>query len=126
MKTLACFRAVGALCAFSIAALSQSGEFAGIWQIRKAPNTGRVNLTFNLFQSDDQYVGSMFFVNPDASVKQEIITNAVVDGASISFETGDSRDPFHWSLTVDKDEKRGVLRGNFHHMLVQEVVQKKL
>jgi hypothetical protein len=116
---------LAALILFSITAVAQSEIFAGTWQIRKSPITGKINLSVNIVQQGETLSGTVVFVNPDGTTFQLPIAKTELKGDTLDFQTLDRDATMHWHLTVARDARQGVLKGSDHEMLIEEKVTKK-
>ena len=116
---------LAALILFCIAAVAQSEIFAGTWQIRKSPTTGKINLTVHIVHQGEKLSGTVVFLNPDGTTFQMPIANSEPKGDTLDFQTEDRGSTMYWHLTVARNARRGVLKGSEHEMLTEEKVTKK-
>ena len=123
----------------STAASAQLERFIGTWEIRKSPTTGKVNLTVTLARAGDTIGGTVTFLNPDGTTTQWPIAHTEYRGTTVTkslafhtefkgtrldFQTLDHEPIMQWSLTLTHS-RRGFLRGDQGHLLIEEKVKKK-
>ena len=109
---------------FSTVACAQSSKFVGTWQTRKSSVTGSPNITVKIAEEENALSGSVILVNPDRTTMNLPIVNPSLSDEAFSFQTIDGEDTMHWSLAVDKTQKKGVLKGSIHEMLIDAKVTK--
>lgn len=125
MRTVRIVSYVTMLACLSVSALAQ-GQFAGKWQTRISPTTGKHSITVNIVVKEGQIGGTVVLVNPpDGSEIESPIVNPELNGRTLKFETNLKNDKFSWKLTLDEVNREGLLHGSMGHMLIDERVVKK-
>lgn len=106
-------------------ALAQT-EFMGKWQTTINPARGKHLFTVNMDSAEGTIKGTMILVDPvnGNEIKSEI-TDVELSGKVLKFKTRVHNDTFDWRLTVDKDNRKGLLHGSMHEMVIDEQVFKQ-
>lgn len=108
----------------SASALAQR-EFAGKWQTKISPTTGKHSITVNIVVKEGKIGGTVVVVNPpDGTEIEWPIVNPELSGRTLKFETSPKKGEFTWKLTLKAGGREGVLRGITGHMLIDERVVK--
>lgn len=122
MRTVGFMAQVAIVACVSGAALAQ-GQFAGKWQTKISPTTGKHSITVNIVVKEGKIVGTVVVVNPpDGSEIEWPIVNSGISGGTLRFETSLKNDKFIWRLTLKKGGRQGFLHGSTGHMLIDEPV----
>lgn len=109
----------------SVSALAQ-GPFAGKWQTKISPTTGKHSITVNIVVKEGKIGGTVVLVNPpDGSEIEWPIGKSGISGRTLKFETSLKNDKFTWKLTLRKGGRDGLLHGSTGHMLIDEPVVKQ-
>jgi hypothetical protein len=134
MRTASSLSVLAAVICFSGVALAQS-QFAGKWQTKTSPVTGKRTITVNIIESENKLSGTVVLVNPDRSEMEMPILNPQLKGKTLEFETSLQGTPFDWRLTLKKGNASGLLHGTDRRpgkggqggeMVIEEHVVKKL
>jgi hypothetical protein len=125
MKTVSGLNLLAVLLCFSVVAPAES-QFAGKWQTKISPATGKHSITLNIVVNEGKIGGTVVLVNPpDRSELESPILNPELSGTTLKFETNHKNDKFSWQLTLKKDSREGLLHGSLGEMLIDERVVKQ-
>jgi len=124
-------RNVGVMCyvtmvaCLSVSVLAQD-QFAGKWQARISPASGKHSITVNIVVKDGKIDGTVVLLNAsDGSENESPIINAEPNGRTLKFETNLKGDTFSWELTLNEGSREGLLHGTMRHVLIDERVVKQ-
>jgi hypothetical protein len=120
MKISAC-RAGFLLATLTFSAASQA-QFAGKWQSKISPVTGKHSITVNIVVNEGKFSGTVILVSPDASEIESEVSNAKLRGENLEFETKFGNGVFDWRLTLQKGNGEGLLHGSIGEMVIDERV----
>jgi hypothetical protein len=109
----------------TLAGGASQSQFAGKWQTRTSRVTNQPAITVIIVELNQRLGGAVVLVNPDASEDKLPILNLKITENVMEFETRDKNSVFYWSLTLQKNRKRGLLHGSCGEMLVDERVRKQ-
>ena len=104
---------------------AQGRSFAGKWQTKISPVTGKHSITVDLSENEGKLGGTVILVNPDGSEMSEPILNPELSGQTLRFQTKAQKDMFDWSLTVKKGSAAALLHGSIREMVIDERVVKQ-
>jgi len=124
MRILRSLSLLAILLSLSSLAIAQA-QFAGKWQTRISPATGKHSITLNIAVNEDKVGGTVILVNPDRSEIESDIFNAELRGETLEFETKVNKATFDWRLTLKKGNSKGSLHGSFGEMVIDEDVVKQ-
>ena len=96
---------------FSVVALAQS-QFAGKWQTKTSPVTGKRTITVNIIEIENRLSGTVILVNPDRSQMEMPMLSPELNGKNLEFGTNLQGTPFDWRLTLKKSNVSGWLHGS--------------
>lgn len=101
-------------------------QFAGKWQTKVSPPTGKHLFTVNINLADGSIRGTMFLVDPvNGSEIESQITDAEWSEHVLEFKTKVRNSTFYWRLTLRKSNRKGLLHGSVGEMLIDEPVVKQ-
>lgn len=125
MKSVKCVLCCMALLCLSSLAFAQA-QFAGKWQTKISPATGKHLFTVNLEVRDKKVTGTVVLVDPvDGNEIESDIFNAEQNTGALEFETKVRQGTFHWRLTLAKGNREGLLHGNVGELVIDERVVKQ-
>jgi hypothetical protein len=124
MKTVSGLNTLAVLVCFSVAAPGQL-PFAGKWQTKISPATGKHSITVNIIVNEGKIGGTVVLVNPDRTQLESPILNPEPKGKTLRFQTNDQGATFDWSLVLKKGNVKGLLHGNVGEMLIDQSVTKE-
>src|ERR1700680_2255850 len=110
MRTVSGLSFLAVVICFSVVALAQS-QFAGKWQTKTSPVTGKRTITVNIIERENKLSGTVVLVNPDRTEMEMPILNPQLKGKTLEFETSLQGTPFDWRLTLKKGNASGLLHG---------------
>jgi len=110
MKTVRIISYFFLLICLSATALAQS-QFAGKWQMKAVPVTGKPPITINIVVIENKLSGTMLWVRPNGAQDELPIVNPEVNGNILKFHT-ENPSSFDWRLTLGKSGRIAFLHGN--------------
>ena len=117
----ACVTLLG-LC-LSVSALAQS-DFAGKWEARIIPKTGKHSITVIIVVEGEKISGQVTLRDTYGTEIESPLLNPELDGRTLKFESKQDDATFSWKLTLKKEGGEGFLEGSMGHMGIEERVVK--
>jgi hypothetical protein len=95
---------------FSLSGIAHSqSQFAGKWQARISPASGKHSITVNIVVKEGKIGGTLVLVDGmDGSEIESPINNPELSGGMLKFETNLKDAVFSWELTLKGGAERAV------------------
>jgi hypothetical protein len=110
MKTSSSFGML-VLVAIILAGSLAHAQYAGRWKTTSDTPTGKPMFTVVIRESDAKIVGSMIQVLPDGGQREMEILDPVISNRTLTFQTKNHDEIFHWRLTLEKNRRWAKLHG---------------